>query len=36
MLADDQMVMNRDFEGVSNGDDLPGKMDVIGRWLRIA
>jgi hypothetical protein len=36
MLADDQMIMNRDFEGFSNGDNLMGKMDVVGRWLRIA
>ena len=36
MLADDQMVMNRDFERVSNGDNLAGKMDIVGRRLRIA
>jgi hypothetical protein len=36
MLADDQMIMNRDFEGFSNGDNLMGKMNVVGRRLRIA
>jgi hypothetical protein len=36
VLADDQMIMHRDFERLSDRDDLVGKMNILGRRLRIA
>jgi hypothetical protein len=35
MLADDQVIMDHDFERFAYRDNLLSKMDVVGRWLRI-
>jgi hypothetical protein len=36
LLADDQMVMDRDFQGLADRNDLMGEVDIIGRGLWIA
>jgi hypothetical protein len=36
VLADDQMIMHGNFQGVAHRDDLTGELDVVGRRLRIA
>jgi hypothetical protein len=36
VLAEDQMIVDRDFERLSDRDDLMGEMDLRGRPLRIA
>ena len=36
VLADDQMIMHGNFQGVAHRDDQTGELDVVGRRLRIA
>jgi hypothetical protein len=36
VLADDQMIMDGDFEGLALRDDLMGEVDVVSRRLRIS
>ena len=36
MLADDQMIMHGNFQGLAHRDDLMREVDGVGRRLRIA